>query len=132
MRTMSALNASIRVAGTDAGAPGGVGSELRHEADALAAVRGIRAHHSTGTLPNTLSGALAWRRPAFTLTELLVVIFVIAILIALLLPAVQAAREAARKAQCAPAASGHSHICQRSPFLAILLAPVSRARKPGL
>jgi len=39
-------------------------------------------------------------RRAFTLTELLVVIFVIAILIALLLPAVQAAREAARRLQC--------------------------------
>ena len=40
------------------------------------------------------------RRSAFTLVELLVVIFIIGILIALLLPAVQAAREAARKAQC--------------------------------
>ena len=40
------------------------------------------------------------RKRAFTLTELLVVIFVIAILVALLLPAVQAAREAARRMQC--------------------------------
>jgi prepilin-type processing-associated H-X9-DG protein len=40
------------------------------------------------------------RRFAFTLTELLVVIFVIALLIALLLPAVLAARDAARKVHC--------------------------------
>lgn len=41
-----------------------------------------------------------FRRAAFTLVELLVVIAIIAILVGLLLPAVQAAREAARKASC--------------------------------
>ena len=41
-----------------------------------------------------------YRRRAFTLVELLVVIAIIAILIALLLPAVQAAREAARRMSC--------------------------------
>ena len=43
----------------------------------------------------------AFRRRAFTLVELLVVVTIIGLLIALLLPAVQAAREAARRAQCA-------------------------------
>jgi len=39
-------------------------------------------------------------RRAFTLVELLVVIFIIGLLVALLLPAIQAAREAARRSQC--------------------------------
>ncbi len=41
------------------------------------------------------------RRPAFTLVEVLVVLFVILILVALLLPAVQSARESGRRLQCA-------------------------------
>lgn len=42
----------------------------------------------------------SFRRSAFTLVELLVVIAIIAILVLMLLPAVQAAREAARRTTC--------------------------------
>lgn len=47
-----------------------------------------------------MSALWSFRRPAFTLVELLVVVAVIGVLLGLLLPAVQAAREAARRSQC--------------------------------
>ena len=50
--------------------------------------------------PHTPSRKPSWRRPAFTLVELLVVIAVIGALVGLLLPAVQAAREASRRMSC--------------------------------
>src|SRR5438045_9486386 len=55
-----------------------------------------------GTLPCDAEGSMVrkFRRGAFTLVELLVVIAMIAVLAALLLPTVARAREAARQVMC--------------------------------
>ena len=50
--------------------------------------------------PRAMSVNRQHRRQAFTLIELIVVIFILGILVALILPAAQAAREAARKLSC--------------------------------
>ncbi len=43
---------------------------------------------------------MSWRRSAFTLVELLIVIAIIAIIVAMIIPALSRAREQARRAQC--------------------------------
>lgn len=50
-------------------------------------------------LPN-MGEKMKPKRRAFTLVELLVVIFIIGLLVALLLPAIQSARESARRTEC--------------------------------
>ncbi len=50
--------------------------------------------------PSTSSDAFTYKRRAFTLLEMLVVIGVIGFLVAIVLPAVMSARDAARKLSC--------------------------------
>jgi type II secretory pathway pseudopilin PulG len=64
---------------------------LKPAAQASELVSGLRCGRSTKV----------FRRTAYTIVELLVVITIISVLLAMLLPAIQSAREAARSAQCA-------------------------------